>query len=275
METGTFIDVIYRTATSGQLTSIWSSLPRNVFVQIAQLLDTKNTQQIQWREFALVFVFALLPKDRGIPDIKALRKMYSNFVRADDMSPTQSAADVVEWNEYCSVTLWFEEDQRVDEDLAWQIRDLIWLIFSINPTTESRGQLPYPNVILSFCLTPSMGNGVYRSIGLYKAWQVQSVISQCRGSLLNYKGVHSLLTNSILYNPTFSMSIINQLLFICFNGDEEKEIGFDVLTTAMDRLVTEEIMEEGEEQEFIQLSIPLPFTLKDVFETIRGYLKND
>ena len=56
----------------------------------------------------------------------ALRKMYSAFVRADDMSPTQSSADVVEWNEYCSVTLWFEEDERVHEEVAWQIRDLMW-----------------------------------------------------------------------------------------------------------------------------------------------------
>jgi hypothetical protein len=39
----------------------------------------------------------LTTQDNGIPDVTALRKMYSGFVRADDMSPTQSSADVVEW----------------------------------------------------------------------------------------------------------------------------------------------------------------------------------
>lgn len=72
-------------------------MPRQTFVQLAQLLDPANTQQVQWREFVLVLIFALLPKDNGIPDVAALRKMYSGFVRADDMSPTQSSADVVEW----------------------------------------------------------------------------------------------------------------------------------------------------------------------------------
>ena len=45
----------------------------------------------------------------------------------------------------------------MDEELAWQIRDLMWLVFSINPTSDSRGQLPYPNVVLSVALTPYSG----------------------------------------------------------------------------------------------------------------------
>jgi hypothetical protein len=39
-----------------------SSLPRQTFVQLAQLFDPANTQQVQWREFVLVLIFALLPK---------------------------------------------------------------------------------------------------------------------------------------------------------------------------------------------------------------------
>jgi len=31
-------------------------------VQLAQLFDPANTQQVQWREFVLVLIFALLPK---------------------------------------------------------------------------------------------------------------------------------------------------------------------------------------------------------------------
>ena len=122
----TFVDVLYKTASSGQLTDMWTSLSRNTFVQITHLFDSSNSGIVLWREFALVLIYSLLPKKNGIPDVAALRKMYSAFVRADDMSPTQSSADVVEWNEYCSVTLWFEEDERVHEEVAWQIRDLIW-----------------------------------------------------------------------------------------------------------------------------------------------------
>ena len=96
-------------------------------ITIYNLLFSFNVKFIIYRrEFALVLIYSLLPKKNGIPDVAALRKMYSAFVRADDMSPTQSSADVVEWNEYCSVTLWFEEDERVHEEVAWQIRDLMW-----------------------------------------------------------------------------------------------------------------------------------------------------
>jgi hypothetical protein len=118
-----FVDVLYKIASSGQLTEIWSSLSRNTMVQIAQQLDPTSSGSIRWREFCLTLLFSLMPKRNGIPNVTSLRKMYSSFVRADDMSPTQSSADVVEWNEYCSVPLWFEEDARVDEEIAWQLRD--------------------------------------------------------------------------------------------------------------------------------------------------------
>ena len=125
----------------------------------------------------------------------------------------------------------------MDEELAWQIRDLMWLVFSINPTSDSRGQLPYPNVVLSVALSPYSGTGVHRALGLFKAWQVQSIVSHCQNGLLHKDGVAALLTNAILYNPTLPSPVVERLLAMCFDGaDEEEEIGFDALTTAMEAL---------------------------------------
>jgi hypothetical protein len=197
----------------------------------------------------------------------------------------------------------------VDEELAWQIRDLMWLVFSINPTSDSRGQLPYPNVVLSVALTPYSGTccmlvviffldhfwiifvwclhddlrslltvvlmcspcwagmGVHRAVGLFKAWQVQSMVSHCQNGLLHKAGVTALLTNSILYNPTLPMPVVEKLLAMCFDGGgDDKEIGFDALTTAMEALSGEGEEKEGEAGWW---NMPLPFTLKNVFEKVR------
>ena len=40
----TFVDVLYRTASSGQLTDMWTSLSRNTFVQITHLFDSSNSK---------------------------------------------------------------------------------------------------------------------------------------------------------------------------------------------------------------------------------------
>ena len=268
----TFVDVLYRAATSGQLTEMWSPLSRNAFVQIAQQFDSTNTGVVRWREFVLVLIYSLLPKRNGIPDVASLRKMYSAFVRADDMSPTQSSADVVEWNEYCSVTLWFESDERVHEEVSWQIRDLIWLIFSENPTNESRGQLPYPKLILSLAMTPLCGDGFLRSIGLFKAFQVQSIVSQCRVGTLHRQGVKNLLSQK-LCNPILSEEIVNEVLnqaYDNFGLSEEDEIGFEALSQSMSAVQEMSgVSMRDEDSSAMSLFTPMPFTLKDIYPALR------
>ena len=44
----TFVDVLYRTASSGQLTDMWTSLSRNTFVQITHLFDSSNSGVVLW-----------------------------------------------------------------------------------------------------------------------------------------------------------------------------------------------------------------------------------
>ena len=257
----TFVDVMYKAASSGHLTEIWSSLSRNAFVQIAQQFDPTSTGSIRWREFCLTLIYSLMPKKNGIPNVTSLRKMYSAFVRADDMSPTQSSADVVEWNEYCSVPLWFEEDARVDEEIAWQLRDLMWLIFSENPTSESRGVLAYPAMVLALSMTPYTGEKVHRSIGLFKAFQVQSVVSQCRAGTLSKQATIHLLSQRAC-NPVLSDSIVNEIVCKAFAEclKEDDEISFDTLVLSIETIQTNSV----------EFPSPLPFTLKNVFQTLRS-----
>jgi hypothetical protein len=121
--------------------------------------------------------------------------------------------------------------------------------------------------VVLMCSPCWAGTGVHRAVGLFKAWQVQSIVSHCQNGLLHKAGVTALLTNSILYNPTLPMPVVEKLLAMCFDGgDDDKEIGFDALTTAMEALSGEGGEEEGEAGWW---NMPLPFTLKNVFEKVR------
>jgi hypothetical protein len=121
--------------------------------------------------------------------------------------------------------------------------------------------------VVLMCSPCWAGTGVHRAVGLFKAWQVQSIVSHCQNGLLHKAGVTALLTNSILYNPTLPMPVVDKLLAMCFDGgDDDKEIGFDVLTTAMEALSGEGEEVEGEAGWW---NMPLPFTLKNVFEKVR------
>ena len=121
--------------------------------------------------------------------------------------------------------------------------------------------------VVLMCSPCWAGTGVHRAVGLFKAWQVQSIVSHCQNGLLHKAGVTALLTNSILYNPTLPMPVVEKLLAMCFDGGgDDKEIGFDALTTAMEALSGEGEEEEGEAGWW---NMPLPFTLKNVFEKVR------
>jgi hypothetical protein len=66
------------------------------------------------------------------------------------------------------------------------------------------------------------------------------------------------------------MPVVEKLLAMCFDGGDDKEIGFDALTTAMGALSGEaEEGEVGEAGEAEWWNMPLPFTLKNVFEKVR------
>lgn len=255
-----FVDALYRLASSGQIADAWLPLSRTKFLQIAQLFDPSSSGAINWCEFALTALFAYLPREGGLPDVSALRKMYSSFVRADDMSPTQSSAAIVEWNEYCSVQLWFESDERVPEEVAWQFRELIWLIFSQNVSAESRGQLPYPEVVLALAQDPRQGFGTQRSIGIFKAWHIQCAMSQCRGGRLHTNGLRNLLLCGV-GSPQLSESTVVDLIrrsFDCLDDDidTEKEISFSRFAGTLD--------------EFRNKIPAIPFAMKDMFTCLRG-----
>jgi hypothetical protein len=254
-----FVDVLYRLASAGQLVESWSSLSRSKFAQLAQLYDPTGTGFVAWRDFCLGQIFAHLPKKGGLPNVVSLRKMYSSFVRADDMSPTQSSADVVEWNEFCSVHLWFEAGGIVSEELAWQLRELVWLIFSENASAESRGQLAYPDFVMSLAQDPRSGDGTMRAVGLFKAWHLQCFISQCRGGLMKQAALRAFF-NCSAGSPKLPAGVVEALATGLYGehraADDELTVSFGDLAVAMDGCAGE-----------IQVT---PFVMKDAFELLRG-----
>lgn len=254
-----FVDVLYRLASAGQLVETWSSLSRSKFAQLAQLYDPTGSGLVAWRDFCLGQIFAHLPKKGGLPNVASLRKMYSSFVRADDMSPTQSSADVVEWNEFCSVHLWFESGGVVSEELAWQLRELVWLIFSENASAESRGQLAYPDFVMSLAQDPRAGKGAMRAVGIFKAWHIQCFISQCRGGRMEQADLRGFLSCAAS-SPKLPTSVVDIVASKLYEenhaANEELAVSFEDLALVIDECADE---------------IPVvPFIMKDPFELLRG-----
>ena len=210
-----------------------------------------------WREFCLVFVFAHLPKG-GTPDIGSLLKMKTAF-RSNPASHKQNSNDFVEWPQFCSVPLWFESDSRVPGQLAWELRDLVWLLFSESATAESRGKLSCDLTCFSLALDPRSGPGALRSVGLFKAWHLQCAVSpRYDEGLLDKCAVQKLLAIRVS-SSCFSQSVAAQVVRELF-GSEQLHI-----QVAVDKFATVVFSSVSTG------SVPavMPFTMTDVFLALR------
>ena len=234
MSLASFVDTIYRLACAGQLPVTWSSLPRSTLTELGNLYDYESTGMVSWCDFCVGQIFAQLPMKGGLPNVSAIKKMYSSFVRADNLSPTQSSADIVEWNEYCSVNLWFEADNLISEDFAWQIRELIWLIYSENASAESRGELSYPDFVMTLAQDPRSGSGAMRAMGLFKAWHLQCILSQCQNGMLHRDAFVSLLSCASC-KPRLAKDVVDSIASELFGDIEgDKTVSFQDAALVLD-----------------------------------------
>ena len=123
-------------------------------------------------------------------------------------------------------------------------------------------------------MTPESGNGALRAIGLFKAFQVQSIVSQCRGGTLHRQGAKDLLSQK-LCNPTWSEKMVEEVLKQTYDAmdlSSDAEVGFEALAQAMttvDQMSVDSQESENETSNTEMMPSPSPFTLKNIFSTIR------